>query len=130
MSHVQPYLLSEETAIVLKLQARLSSIHDFWNLKTKQTSFWWRFPSCFLEVFRSFYLCLFVGKFCWNCPLSADNVGWVSLDRLMKIVASKMSQNNHLQSDHYKSKHFLAGCLSHGLIWQSRFLLVQHLLVR
>ena len=37
-------------------------------------------------------------------------------DRLMKTLAPKMSQNNHLQIDHYKVKHFLACCLSHGLI--------------
>ena len=34
-------------------------MHDFWNLKTEQTSLWRRFSSHFFEVFRSFtFVCL------------------------------------------------------------------------
>ena len=129
MNHAQPYFLSEETALVIKLQAEI--IIYTWLLKPKNRTNLCdeAFPLAFLKCF--ILLLLFVcGEILLELPLSTGDAGWVSLIRLMKIVASMMSQNNHLQSDHYKSKHFLAGYLSHGLIWRSRFLLVQHLLVR
>ena len=122
-------LNKKKTALVLKLPVEIIISIWLWNLKIGQISLRWLFSS-YLFYLSVLFFRLLLGE-CWlELVLCAGDARWVFLDRLMKTVTSKMSQNNHLQSNSWKPQNFLAGCLSHSLMWQSRLVLVHYLLVR
>ena len=105
----------EKAALVLKLRAEVIISIRFLKPKNRTNLCDEGFNLPFLKRFV-LYFCLWGNSVGTATERRRRYTSLGNKDRLMKTLAPKMSQNNHLQIDHYKVKHFLACCLSHGLI--------------